>query len=365
MQSKTTSAKPRRKTPKKNKKKKRGSSNRTLRIVLCIIISVIIIAGAYAINLYNSACTVYDGEDSYTLIIPKDATKEQIADSLSLLPDNYGNKVYRMWKLRDGQPHKAAGVYVITPGDKVWSVAGRIATGLSSSVKVTFNNVRLMSDLASRLSRYFLWTDKDFLEACQSVLSDKGYKAEEYPAVFLPDTYEFYASAMPSEVVEKLLFYHDRFWNEERTAKAAALGLTPLEVATLASIVEEESNNSAERPVIARLYLNRLHKGMRLQADPTVKFGIGDFSIRRLSSQHLKHVSPYNTYLVSGLPPGPIRIPEAKTIDAVLNAPNHDYLYMCAKPDNSHTHNFTNSYEKHLRNAAAYRKWLDDRGITL
>ncbi len=164
-------------------------------------------------------------------------------------------------------------------------------------------------------------------------------------------------------MVRRLLDYRNRFWSKERRSKAASLGLTPSQVATIASIVEEETAKADEKPKVARLYLNRLKKGIKLQADPTVKFATGDFTLRRITGKHLAIESPYNTYKVNGLPPGPIRIPAAATIDAVLNAPKHDYIYMCAKEDFSGYHNFASDYATHMANARRYQAELNRRGI--
>lgn len=164
-------------------------------------------------------------------------------------------------------------------------------------------------------------------------------------------------------MISVLSDHRNSFWNDSRRAKAGALGLSPEEVHTLASIVEEESNKADERPVIARLYLNRLAKHMPLQADPTVKFAVGDFGLRRITHDQIVYDSPYNTYIYQGLPPGPIRIVEGKTIDAVLDAPEHDYLYMCAKSDFSGYHDFTDNYARHRINAARYHRALSARGI--
>jgi len=157
--------------------------------------------------------------------------------------------------------------------------------------------------------------------------------------------------------------YYEKFWTDERKAQATSQGITPDQAVTLASIVEEETSKADERGKVARLYLNRLQHGMRLQADPTVKFALGDFSIRRLSVAMTQVQSPYNTYRVNGLPPGPIRLPEKATVDAVLTAPQHDYIYMCAKEDFSGYHNFATDYTTHMANARRYQAALNARGI--
>lgn len=331
-------------------------------ILIAAAIIVIAVLGT-ALHYYRMAYSQYSGNDSVRLVVPVSATAEQLCDSLTKNLGEFGSDCFTLWKIRDGEIGKSAGVYIISPGDKAWSVAGRLKAGLSSAINVTFNNVRTMNDLAERLSRYFEWNSEIFLEACNTVLPENGFKPSQFPAAFIPDTYQFYADATATEVVNKLLAYRNTFWNDERRHKAATLGLSPIEVSTVASIVEEESKNKAEQPVIARLYLNRLEKKMRLQADPTVKFALGDFGLKRLYQKHLQYDSPYNTYTVEGLPPGPIRIPEASTIDATLNASANDYLYMCAQPGGTGKHNFTNNFEEHKKNARVYQNWLNSIGL--
>lgn len=179
----------------------------------------------------------------------------------------------------------------------------------------------------------------------------------------MPDTYEFYWNATPNKIIKRLVEYREKFWTDKRKAQAASLGLSPIEATILASIVEEETNKADEKPIVARLYMNRLKKGMLLQADPTVKYAVGNFGLKRILQQHLNIESPYNTYKHPGLPPGPIRIPSGNTIDAVLNAPSNDYIYMCAKEDFSGYHNFTSSYSEHLNNARRYQAVLNKRNI--
>ena len=156
---------------------------------------------------------------------------------------------------------------------------------------------------------------------------------------------------------------HNKYWNDDRLALAQKLNMTPDQVATLASIVEEETNNGPEKPIVAGLYLNRLKRGIPLQADPTVKFALQDFGLRRITNEHLKYESPYNTYLNAGLPPGPIRIPSKQGLESVLNYTQHDYIYMCAKEDFSGTHNFATTLSEHMRNARKYWNALNERKI--
>lgn len=307
----------------------------------------------------------FGGADAAVVRIPDGATAEAVADSLRAnLGEGYAGGVLRAWHLLKGTPQSANGLYVVDPGTPAYKLARRLQTGRQTPVRLTFNNIRTLDELAARVGSKMEFGADDFLKACDTVLPPLGFPGRaEYPAAFLPDTYEFYWTTGSNELVERLVKVRNSYWNDERRKKAAALGLNPVGVATVASIVEEETLAADERPMVARLYLNRLAKGMKLQADPTVKFAVGDFSLRRITGAHLRTPSPYNTYLNAGLPPGPIRIPERSSLDAVLNAPSHNYIYMCAKADFSGRHSFATDYATHERNAAAYRKALDARGI--
>ncbi|MDE5635479.1 MAG: endolytic transglycosylase MltG, partial [Muribaculaceae bacterium] len=199
--------------------------------------------------------------------------------------------------------------------------------------------------------------------AIDSIAAKNNIDKECSIAIILPDTYQFYWTASARNVAESMYREWSRYWNDERLRKAGRLGLGPVEVSTLASIVEEESAKTDERPVIARLYLNRLSRGMKLQSDPTVKYAVGDPTLRRILNSHLKVESPYNTYIHDGLPPSPIRMVDKSTIDGVLNAPMHGYIYMCAKEDFSGYHNFAKTLSEHNANAARYHRALNSRGI--
>ena len=190
-----------------------------------------------------------------------------------------------------------------------------------------------------------------------------GYTKETLPALFIPNTYEVYWNMSADAFMKRMQKEHAAFWNKERRGKAANIGLSPEEVATLASIVEEETANNAEKPMVAGLYINRLNKGMLLQADPTVKFGLQEFGLKRILNKHLAVDSPYNTYKYAGLPPGPIRIPSIQGLESVLNYTHHNFIYMCAKEDFSGTHNFAATLSQHMANARRYQQELNKRRI--
>lgn len=278
------------------------------------------------------------------------------------LGNDFGSKVAELWSLQDGNAAVAHGSYLVKPGDDALHVSRAIVKGRQTPVRFTFNNIRLIEDLAARVGSEMECDSTSFMQALDSILCGE-YKREEFPAAVLPDTYEFYWTVSPFEIVNTLLRYRNQFWNDERLEKANKLGLTTKQVHTIASIVEEETNRGDERPMVARLYLNRLNKDMLLQADPTIKFASKNFALKRLSGDILKIDSPYNTYKNKGLPPGPIRIAEKAAIDAVLNAPSHNYLYMCAKSDFSGYHDFAVTYDQHRINAARYHYALNARGI--
>lgn len=337
---------------------------KTKKIVLIIFIVLLAIMGASALFAKLYLFKTYEYERVW-FQIGKDYTQEQMDSTLvAATGKDFGNKLKFVSGLIGATPASAHGKYLVWPGASVLEVARNLKYGRQTPVNLTFNNLRYLEDLSAKVAQTLECDSAAFMHACQEILVPKGYTKETLPAAFLPDTYEFYWTDTPERIVTKIVGAHDKFWNEERLAKAKKLGLTPSQVATVASIIEEESSKRDERPAIARVYLNRLKLNMPLQADPTIKFVIGDWSIRRIGKKHLQMDSPYNTYDRPGLPPGPIRIVERTSIDAVLNAPEHDYIYMCAKPDFSGYHNFAKNYDEHRINAAKYHRALDARGIT-
>lgn len=327
-------------------------------IWLLIGLAVIICAGL--VGTYCYVAKPYKGQ-KVRIYIPQKATPQQVRDTLSRhLDEDYADRV---GGFLDEDTGRMYGSYVVNPGDKALSVARRINQGRQTPVRFTFNNLRHAHQLAALAGRRLDIDSAEFMHEAIGYAEAHGLTEEQLPGLFLPDTYEMYWTAKPKEVMNTLYKAYKGFWTRARLAKADALGLTPSEVSTLASISEEESNDPAERGTIARVYLNRLHKGMRLQADPTVKYACGNDTARRVSGTMLANASPYNTYRHEGLPPGPIRIPEKATLDAVLNAPRHPYLYFCASPQFDGHHMFTASYSEHQANARRYQQALNARGI--
>ena len=241
----------------------------------------------------------------------------------------------------------------------------KLKNGHQEPVRLTIPESRTTDKLAGALSRKLMMDSLalSILFKDPTLCAKMGYDTATIVCLFVPNTYEVYWNTSIENLLNRMKKEHDKFWNKDRQAKAAALGLNPNKVCTLASIIDEETSNNPEKPMIARMYMNRLEKGMPLQADPTVKFALKDFALKRIYHNMLNTESPYNTYKYAGLPPGPIKVASVAGIDAVLNAPQHQYLYMCAKEDFSGTHNFASSYSEHLRNAAKYAKALNERGI--
>ena len=249
--------------------------------------------------------------------------------------------------------HIRTGRYAIGPNEGAFMVFRHLKSGQQTSMMLTIPEVRTMDRLAAVLG------NKLMLETCQKL----GYDTCTIAAMFVPNTYDIYWNISLDNLLKRMQREHDNFWKGDREQKAAQMQLTPNEVCTLASIIDEETANNSEKPMIAGMYLNRLHKPMPLQADPTIKFALKQFELKRIYNKLLNVNSPYNTYRNEGLPPGPIKVASIKGIDAVLNYVHHDYLYMCAKEDFSGTHNFARTYQEHLQNAARYSKALNEHGI--
>jgi UPF0755 protein len=246
-----------------------------------------------------------------------------------------------------------------------WNLVRMLRSGRQEPVKLVLGKMRTKGDFVRAVSTK-LEADSNVLRQMMAdnvYLGQFGLDSATAMCGVLPDTYEFFWNTNADKAYRKIAANFKRFWSAERVNKAQALNLKPTDAIILASIVEEESNKRDDQPKIASVYLNRMEKGMRLQADPTAKWAAGDFAIKRITSVHTSIPSPYNTYYVAGLPPGPICTPGPKTIDAVLSAPKTNYLYFCAKEDFSGYHRFAATYDEHLKNAALYQQALNARGV--
>ena len=257
------------------------------------------------------------------------------------------------------------GKFEIKPEDNMRYLYRRLTMGYQTPVKLTIGSVRTLDRLARNVGNQLMIDSAEVAAIINdsSFCSSLGYSKETLPALFIPNTYEVYWNISAEQFMQRMLKEHQAYWNKQRLDKAKQIGLTPVEVATLASIVEEETAVGAEKPMVAGLYMNRLKKGMLLQADPTVKFSLQEFTLRRILFKHLEVDSPYNTYKYAGLPPGPIRVPSIQGLESVLNYTQHAYLYMCAKEDFSGTHNFACTSAQHHANARRYQQALNRRKI--
>lgn len=298
--------------------------------------------------------------------IPRNATHEMVQDSITkYLDDEYAEKVMKVAKLRGSEFAERYGAYLIEQGMSPLQAEHRLSHGAQEPLTVTINRFRTLENLAKKVAVKLDFSADELIKTLKNdeVLSQYGLSSDQALSLFLEDSYDFYWTASPMAFIQKIGANYNKIWNEERIQKAKDLGLTPAQLMTIASIVDEETNKLDEKDEIGRLYINRYLKGMKLQADPTVKYAVGDFSLRRILNTHLKTSSPYNTYLNTGLPPGPIRTTSVATIDQILNSKPSDAIYMCAKEDFSGYHNFAATYKEHLANAKRYQAALNRRGI--
>lgn len=336
------------------------------KIILWVLLAIILIALAVAYYGYTIISTGFNIEKPVSIYIDESLDYDRLLTELkdSAKIENVAN-FDKLATLLDYKGNLKTGRYIVRPDMTAHDLAKNLRSGNQTAIKLRFNNIRTKQDLAKRIGDQLMLDEDELLKYISDSLKCKelGFSLENISAMFIPNTYEVYWDTSMEAFVRRMKKEYDTFWNSERVARAADIKLTPIEVSTLASIVEEECTYSDEYPMVAGLYLNRLRIGQALQADPTVKFAIGDFGLRRILNKHLEVESPYNTYLHTGLPPGPIRIPSIKGLDSVLNYTKHDYLYMCAKDDFSGYHDFAKTFAEHQRNATRYRQALNKRGI--
>jgi len=320
----------------------------------------------YFYQVFFSANTLVESDEPYLLKVPSNSVYKNVVDQL------YEEKVINdavsfgfVAKILGYQEAVKPGLYTIEPKMSNLQLVRMLRSGQQTPVRVTFNTIRTKEDLAEKISANLEVSKEQFLELLQDsdYIRKYGFEEETVMSLFIPNTYEFWWDTSAEELFERMHKEYQIFWTDSRKQKAQDLGLSQQEVSTLASIVQAESQKSDERPKIAGVYLNRLRIGMPLQADPTLVFAAGDFSIKRLTAKQMAIDSPYNTYKYAGLPPGPINLPDINSLDAVLNFEKHSYLYFCAKEDFSGYHSFAVGYDEHLNNARRYQRALNAANI--
>ena len=335
-------------------------------IILCLVAILIVVYYYFFSSLSKTSTTEY-------IYIDNDDTADSVITKLQPIANNHSLSAFKILaRHSDYEKHVRTGRYAINAGKGAATIFRNIKNGLQEPVNLTIPSVRTKDRLAAELSKKLMTDSTSIYEALtdEKKCEQLGFDTTTIVCMFVPNTYDIYWNTSVDKLFERMKKEYTKFWNKERTNKANSLKLTQTEVMTLASIIDEETANNGEKPMIAGMYYNRLKlrnaeypSGMPLQADPTIKFAWKKFELRRIYNNLLNIDSPYNTYRNAGLPPGQIRIPSIAGIDAVLNLVKHNYLYMCAKEDFSGTHNFARTYDEHLKNAKSYSKALNERGI--
>lgn len=329
------------------------------------ILAVLTVSGLAALYKFVLMAPVTQGHDFNLYLYPNTSVQE-ILSMIGEADSEARTFGFQCWlKLWKYDKNKKSGCYTVRSMASARSVAATINSGCQTPVNLTLRSVRKTGQIARDISRQIMADSAQIASILndEAILDSLGYNQATVYCMIIPNTYQVYWNVSPRALVERLASEREIFWNSERREKAAAIGLDQLQVTTLASIIEEETAMADELPMVAGLYMNRLHKGMLLQADPTVIFALGERP-KRVLKTHLQVDSPYNTYKHAGLPPAPIRFVNSRSIDAVLNYTQHQYIYMCAKEDFSGYHNFAASYSKHMENARRYQRALNQRGIT-
>ncbi len=333
-----------------------GILKKVLIVAACLFLAVVLFAG-YQVYTYYLPNFKTEKQSEYIYIRPNTTFDDIVAQlkEKNLVKNAYSFK--RWAKIKSYPEHIKTGRYEVHNNMSNKELIGNLSRKIQSPVKLKINNIRTREQLCQRLAKQLMPDSAAFMTMLtdKNLLLEYNVKQEEIIAFFLPNTYEVYWDESPEGILRRMNYEFKCFWNDERLAKADKIGLSPIEVITLASIVEEETNLAKDKPIIAGLYLNRLQRKMPLQACPTAKYAAGDFSLRRILHEHTQIDSPYNTYKNLGLPPGPIRTPSAESIDAVLNRQQNTYLYMCAKETFNGEHNFASTYAEHMRNARRYQ----------
>lgn len=349
----------------KKKSKISNGARRFLQAFAAVIfLSLVIIGWGFYQKIF--APNVFDNKKDQIIYIPTGSTIDDVVQYLKeegLVNDTEAFK----WVAQkmNYSNHVKPGKYQLKNKMSNKEIVSLLRSGKQIPVKITFTNIRNCYELAGAVggkieadsaSIAFLFKEKNFL-------AKYGLNEENSLCLMIPNTYEFKWNTSAEEFFQRMSVEYKKFWTEQRKAKAKRIGLTPTEVCVLASIVDKETRRNDEKPIIAGVYMNRYLKGWKLEADPTLVFAANDFTIRRVLNEHKEIDSPYNTYLYTGLPPGPIGMPAISSIDAVLNYTKHNYMFFCAREDFSGYHSFAKDYQQHLANARKFQRELDKRNI--
>lgn len=347
------------------KKKSKKSASPWIKrsiVIACCLVAGILVYTSYRIFGPNTKAF---GDNKYFYVRTNSTYKDVVAglETQGIIR----NRSSFEWvaKRIDYPTHVKAGRYKINSGMSSFDIAKLLRSGRQAPVKIVITKLRTKEDFIKKISNN-LEADSNVLRSLMQdpvYLRQFGLDTNTVMCAVLPNTYEFFWNTNAEAAFKKIEKARNAFWTDENKEKAAHLGLSANEVTILGSIVEEETNKNDEKPLISSVYLNRYRKGMRLQADPTVKFALQDFGLKRIRETHTLFDSPYNTYRYAGLPPGPICTPSEKTLNAVLNTPDTDYLYFCARADFSGYHAFAATYAEHLINARKYQAELNKRGF--
>jgi UPF0755 protein len=342
--------------------------HKLIKIILFFLLFIFLIVGIWGIDTYKKAyvANVRLKKKFHYIYIPTGATYEDVLAILKKENILLNIQTFNWCAERKNYTkHIYPGRYKIKNRMTNNRLITMLRSGLQDPVKLTFNNIRFLEQLAKRISEQIeadsasimkLFHDKEFI-------GKYGFDYNTVKGMYIPDTYEFWWNTDANGFFIRMNKEYEKFWNDVRMKKSKDMGLSRNEVSTLASIIEEETRKEDEKQRMTGVYMNRLEKGIRLQADPTIKYAMGNFNIKRVLKNHLDIESPYNTYKYAGLPPGPIRIPSIKSINAVLNYEKHEYLYFCAKDDFSGYHVFAKTLSQHNKNARLYQRALSRRKI--
>ena len=341
------------------------SKRRVILLVLSLVVPAAVLIAVIMYGRLFSPSVFPLGAES-VLFIPEGASYEQAMDTVEANLEIKNLRALKWVAVKKKYPVLVKpGKYIINKALSNNDLINILRGGRQTPVKITFNNIRTLNELAGKIGGQIEADSTEIMAFFSDPenYSNDGFRPETVISVFIPDTYEFYWNTSARKLYSRMLKEYNRYWNNERIRKSEDLGLSPVEVSTLASIVDQEALKNDEKPRIAGVYMNRLRRGMPLQADPTIKFAINNFNVNRILYRHLETDSPYNTYKYAGLPPGPIACPSIIGLEAVLNAEKHDYLYFAAKSDFSGYHNFSRTLSEHNMNARRYQNELNRRRI--